>query len=254
MPRDRLGAINREAVPVADLRRSQFWIGVAGKREEPTGILASPSQRKRTAHLPAPAAPDVCGAGNVGSLPSPLIETVVHPERPIPAQAQALELRDDLPRIDERAINGGPAADRIEQCPVEEGEASGWPASARPSMALPAPPRPTTPACIAPPCTPGARHAPSFLCLRPAPSRRLPGGRAQPRPHPSTLKLRRAATRYPHRAAGQPVPIDDVDVSETLAGVVHDATKRGYAPEKKAAETYAILQQILAPMPADFRG
>jgi hypothetical protein len=36
---------------------------------------------------------------------------------------------------------------------------------------------------------------------------------------PETLKLRRAAIRYLHRAAGCPVPTDDVAVSETLAGI-----------------------------------
>jgi hypothetical protein len=37
---------------------------------------------------------------------------------------------------------------------------------------------------------------------------------------PETLKLRWAAIRYLHRAAGCPVPTDDVAVSETLAGIL----------------------------------
>ena len=36
---------------------------------------------------------------------------------------------------------------------------------------------------------------------------------------PETRKLRRAAIRYLHRAAGCPVPTDDVAVSEMLAGI-----------------------------------
>ncbi len=44
---------------------------------------------------------------------------------------------------------------------------------------------------------------------------------------PETIKLRRAAIRYLHRAAGCPVPTDDVCVSETLAGIRREAAKKG---------------------------
>ncbi len=71
---------------------------------------------------------------------------------------------------------------------------------------------------------------------------------------PETLKLRRAAIRYLHRAAGCPVPTDDVAVSETLAGIRRQAAKTGYTPKKKVAATAGILRQILAPIPADLRG
>lgn len=71
---------------------------------------------------------------------------------------------------------------------------------------------------------------------------------------PETLKLRRVAIRYLHRAAGCPVPTDDVAVSETLAGIRRQAAKKGYAPKKKVAATAGILHQILAPIPTDLRG
>lgn len=71
---------------------------------------------------------------------------------------------------------------------------------------------------------------------------------------PETLKLRRAAIRYLHRAAGCAVPTDDVAVSETLAGIRRQAARQGFAPRKKVAATAAILRQILAPIPADPRG
>lgn len=71
---------------------------------------------------------------------------------------------------------------------------------------------------------------------------------------PVTLKLRRAAIRYLHRAAGCPVPTDDVAVSETLAGIRHHAARQGYSPRKKVAATDGILRQILSPIPGDLRG
>lgn len=71
---------------------------------------------------------------------------------------------------------------------------------------------------------------------------------------PETLKLRRAAIRYLHRAAGCPVPTDDVAVSETLAGIRREAAGKGYIPKKKVAATAGILRQILAPIPADLHG
>lgn len=71
---------------------------------------------------------------------------------------------------------------------------------------------------------------------------------------PETLKLRRAGIRYLHRAAGCPVPTDDVAVSATLAGIRRHAARQGYAPRKKVAATDGILRQILAPIPDDLRG
>ena len=71
---------------------------------------------------------------------------------------------------------------------------------------------------------------------------------------PETLKLRRAAIRYMHRAAGCPVPTDDACVSETLAGIRRDAARRGVAPRKKVAATAAVLRRLLAPIPDDLRG
>jgi len=71
---------------------------------------------------------------------------------------------------------------------------------------------------------------------------------------PNTIDLRRAAIRHLHRAAGCPVPTDDVAVSETLAGIRREAARRGELPRKKVAATAAILRQILAPIPADLRG
>jgi integrase len=71
---------------------------------------------------------------------------------------------------------------------------------------------------------------------------------------PETLKLRRAAIRYLHRAAGCAVPTDDVAVSETMAGISRQAARQGVVTRKKAAATAAILHQILAPIPDDLRG
>ena len=71
---------------------------------------------------------------------------------------------------------------------------------------------------------------------------------------PATIKLRRAAIRYLHRAAGCPVPTDDVCVSETLAGIRREAAKKGQVPRKKVAATVTILRRLLAPIPDDLRG
>ena len=71
---------------------------------------------------------------------------------------------------------------------------------------------------------------------------------------PETLKLRRAAIRYLHRAAGCAVPTDDVAVSETMAGISRQAARQGVVPRKKVAATATILRQILAPIPDDLRG
>ena len=65
---------------------------------------------------------------------------------------------------------------------------------------------------------------------------------------PETLKLRRAAIRYLHRAAGCPVPTDDVCVSETMAGITRDAARKGVVPRKKVAATATILRRLLAPI------
>jgi integrase len=71
---------------------------------------------------------------------------------------------------------------------------------------------------------------------------------------PETLKLRRAAIRYLHRAAGCPVPTDDVCVSETMAGITRDAARKGIVPRKKVAATATIVRRLLAPIPGDIRG
>jgi hypothetical protein len=68
-----------------------------------------------------------------------------------------------------------------------------------------------------------------------------------------TLKFRRTAILYPHRAAGCAVPTDDVTVSETLAGVRRQAAQQGQTPHKKGAATAGILHQILAHIPRGLR-
>ena len=71
---------------------------------------------------------------------------------------------------------------------------------------------------------------------------------------PETIKLRQAAIRYLHRAAGRPVPTDDVCVSETLAGFRREAAKKGQIPLEKVAATVTILRRLLAPISDDLRG
>ena len=68
---------------------------------------------------------------------------------------------------------------------------------------------------------------------------------------PETLKLRRAAIRYLHRAAGAPVPTDDACVSETLAGIQRTAARAGQHPRKKKAATVQVLRRLLAPIGDD---
>ena len=82
----------------------------------------------------------------------------------------------------------------------------------------------------------------------------LAGERGGKKLSPETLKLRRAAIRYLHRAAGCPVPTDDVCVSETLAGIQRDAARKGQLPRKKVAATAKILRRLLVPIPTDLRG
>ena len=71
---------------------------------------------------------------------------------------------------------------------------------------------------------------------------------------PETLQLRRAAIRYLHRAAGCPVPTDDVCVSETMAGITRDAARKGVVPREKVAATATILRRLLVPIAGDVRG
>ena len=66
----------------------------------------------------------------------------------------------------------------------------------------------------------------------------------------NTLKLRTAAIRFLHRAAGLPSPTDTADVSETMAGIRRDAPN----PQKKRAATLTVLRELLAPIPDDLRG
>jgi len=66
----------------------------------------------------------------------------------------------------------------------------------------------------------------------------------------NTLKLRAAAIRFLHRAAGLPSPTDTALVSETMAGIRRDAPN----PQKKRAATLAVLRELLAPIPDDLRG
>ena len=66
----------------------------------------------------------------------------------------------------------------------------------------------------------------------------------------NTLKLRAAAIRFLHRAAGLASPTDTAEVSETMAGIRRDAPN----PQKKRAATLAVLRELLAPIPDDFPG
>jgi len=66
----------------------------------------------------------------------------------------------------------------------------------------------------------------------------------------NTLKLRAAAIRFLHRAAGLPSPTDTAEVTETMAGIRRDAPN----PQKKRAATLTVLRELLAPIPDDVRG
>ncbi len=66
----------------------------------------------------------------------------------------------------------------------------------------------------------------------------------------NTVKLRAAAIRFLHRAAGLPSPTDTAEVSETMAGIRRDAPN----PQKKRAATLTVLRELLAPIPDDLRG
>ena len=77
----------------------------------------------------------------------------------------------------------------------------------------------------------------------------LAGGRDR-KLSPETLNcVGRRFARYLHRAAGCPVPTDDVRVSETLAGIHREAARKGQAPRKKVAATATVLRRLLAAMP-----
>ncbi len=66
----------------------------------------------------------------------------------------------------------------------------------------------------------------------------------------NTVRLRAAAIRFMHRAAGLPSPTDTAEVSETLAGIRRDAPN----PRKKRAATLAVVRELLTPIPNDLRG
>lgn len=66
----------------------------------------------------------------------------------------------------------------------------------------------------------------------------------------TTIRLRVAAIRYLHRAAGLPSPTATAEVSETVAGIVNSRA----APRKKRAATLTVLRELLAPIPDDLRG
>jgi integrase len=66
----------------------------------------------------------------------------------------------------------------------------------------------------------------------------------------NTLKLRVAAIRFLHRAAGLPSPTDTAEVSETMAGIRRSAPN----PKKKRAATVIVLRELLAPIADDLRG
>ncbi len=66
----------------------------------------------------------------------------------------------------------------------------------------------------------------------------------------NTLKLRAAAIRFLHRAAGLPSPTDTAEVSETMAGIRRVAPN----PQKKRAATLTVLRELLAPIADDLRG
>lgn len=66
----------------------------------------------------------------------------------------------------------------------------------------------------------------------------------------TTIRLRVAAIRYLHRAAGLPSPTATAEVSETVAGIVNSRA----APRKKRAATLTVLRELLVPIPDDLRG
>ena len=83
---------------------------------------------------------------------------------------------------------------------------------------------------------------------------RLPGRRTGAKTLAGDDQTAPGAIRYLHRAAGRPVPTDDVCVSETLAGIRREAAKKGQIPLQKVVATVTILRRLLAPISDDLRG
>ena len=129
-----------------------------------------------------------------------------------------------------------------------------WPRHMIPPAPIAAAPKPTIPApptarrCA--PGAPGAKHGiPPLPAASPDVAAFLAAGRDAGQAG-NTLKLRAAAIRFLHRAAGLPSPTDTAEVSETMAGIRRDAPN----PQKKRAATLAVLRELLAPIPDDFPG
>lgn len=66
----------------------------------------------------------------------------------------------------------------------------------------------------------------------------------------NTIKLRAAAIRFLHQAAGLRSSTDTAEVFETIAGIRCDAPN----PQKKRAATLTVLRELLAPILNDLRG
>ena len=124
---------------------------------------------------------------------------------------------------------------------------------------MPAWPRPRTRgAPTAPRCAPGAPGATATTSLPCPPSGAdvaafLAGERGRGLT-PETLKLRRAAIRYLHRAAGCAGPHRRRRVSETLAGIRRDAARQGQRRARRSPRPPPSCAQLLAPIPDDLRG
>ncbi len=133
---------------------------------------------------------------------------IVRSPAPVGAPATAVSLWfDEMVDVEAPMLDGSLAAER------EAAEAYARMAKAENTWRA-YPPRP---------CGPGASGAASATALPcPGPVPMWPPSwpaSAAAALTPETLKLRRAAIRYLHRAAGCPVPTDDVAVSETLSGI-----------------------------------
>lgn len=200
--------------------------------------------------------PDSVPAADAGVLPAELLERSPEPDvlsAPAGEREEAADLRADAP------VGGAPKAvaswfDRLAAAekPESDGSLAAAQASARAyrDRAKADNTRAAYRSAVRAWCAWCVRHDLSPL---PASSGAVAAFLATERDRGragNTIRLRAAAIRFLHRAAGLPSPTADALVTETMAGILRDAPN----PEKKRGATLEVLRAILAPIPDDLRG